>query len=444
MAKWSLRPNTSFTEVIPKDGMGISPIERLENDASSVIRVFDVDYLTRYRAAQDFLGYALIGTQSNGSHYLSRFTPMPYVQFPIGGSSPEDGAIQWSYNPGFTRIGQPFLHAVRVSRIEPFGIPDSSDPNFPNPLAQAATGIQLNPGIKMIDGLDPPAAVFKKARMTVEFESLTYDIMTDDEMVAYGAVSPTGNYPDESYLLRYVTPLSHPSAKYITLPNQFFKYVQIPPNPKPIPIESSPGKILPEYDLSYTWHQVPAEAVPSVTVNPNLLNNVCCQSQDANGNNIGSPFSYPSKNTCPSGSIVTTGCEQGQVAAIDYLLGKVNNAVFPPQLTKGTVPNSLAYNRPQYPPGRLLLVAADIKRIRSPFGIRIYDIEYRFQLVFNVGGHNYVLARSNPTINSSPIVYVEVTTDGSTHALQDTGTHIYDSGDFTMLFRPPSFGSDLT
>src|SRR5262249_47194285 len=76
----------------------------------------------------------------------------------------------------------------------------------------------------------------------------------------------------EATLARYVTFEPGPGAEYLTLPTGGFKFVGPLEGGNPASVQGGPGKIVPNYDLSLTWHLVPRAAVGSVLLNRGLQN----------------------------------------------------------------------------------------------------------------------------------------------------------------------------
>ena len=184
------------------------------------------------QAKRDILGYpvVLVGTTMSAGLYVSRVTPMTILAF-----------LQLS-------SGLPYLFAVQMSGTG-WGVPDD--------------GVIKNTVISF--------PVYKMAKVNVHFESLTYDIFTDQQMVLLGAVDANGN-PDEATLLRYVTKEVMPGMEYLTLPQGSFRYVATPGGANAPVVAGTAGKLVPNYDISLIWELVPQSCIGSVLYNPQLTN----------------------------------------------------------------------------------------------------------------------------------------------------------------------------
>lgn len=216
----------------------------------------------------------------------------------------------------------------------------------------------------------------KWAKITLQYESLPFDVLEDQQVVGLDVIRTIAG-PDEAQLARYVTKSFKPSAETLMLPQQSFKFVS---GSTPV-VPGAPPKLVPAVDISLTWHWVPQICVGLKLINPDLSH-----------------------------------------ASIDDCLGTVNQSEI-----WGCKP------------GTLLLVGVDVRPIISPFGERIYDIEYRFKYL-NLKdtngepvGHNFLYAQKS-IIN--PAGYYEVSVDGATNVmLQDDDKNIYNWREFRSLFR---------
>jgi hypothetical protein len=204
------------------------------------------------QAKRDILGYPFVNVGLSGGLYVSRVTPMTILAF-----------LQLS-------TGLPYLFAVQLSGTG-WGVPDD--------------GIVKNTTLSF--------PIYKQTKCNAHFESLTYDIFTDTQMVLLGAVDANGN-PDEATLLRYVTKEVMPGMEYLTLPQGSFRFVATPGGANAPVVAGTAGKLTPNYDLSLIWEMVPQSCIGSVLYNPALQN-----------------------------------------PPIDNCLGCVNNAAFPPVVGAG-------------------------------------------------------------------------------------------------------------
>jgi hypothetical protein len=99
-------------------------------------------------------------------------------------------------------------------------------------------------GVSVNEGDD--VAEYEFARVTVIYESLTYDVKEDNE------IHQTDGAPDESRMERFVTRTTEPTAEFITLPQGAYKW-----KGTTLPVVGSHGRIISALNLTYTWHQVP-------------------------------------------------------------------------------------------------------------------------------------------------------------------------------------------
>src|SRR5262249_29800477 len=113
-------------------------------------------------------------------------------------------------------------------------------------------------------------AVYKHARLTVQFDTRMYDILSDDDFIA-----ATSKTVDESLMLRYVTPVYRPQGEFLHLDGSAYYFAGL--RPKKI-LNRGVSKTIISYNLSLTWHFIPKEAVPSAFINfdaPNIAIDKC-------------------------------------------------------------------------------------------------------------------------------------------------------------------------
>jgi hypothetical protein len=324
----------------PSDG---SPRFTFQNDGSSAERDIFIQYDDLNDAKAGFLGYPTIVT-AGGQNFISRAIP-DYLLNVVNSD------------------GDPYLFATTMS----------------------AKGWGTNDDVEEVGQHNPDTDTpyYEIAKLVVNYETLTYDIVSDQDMIDNGAVDTYGN-PDEALLVRYVTFRPAPGAEYLTLPNSGYYYVT--GTAGGVPITGGPGKIQCSYDFSITWHSIPKLAVPSLTLNPN-----------------------------------GTG-------AIDLCLGCVNDATFADQKTAS-----------------LLLTGALLTPVRSAAGDRTYDIEYHFKFISatnpsgTVVGNQGVYFQGQAAAGSQSAIaagYYEVSTSGTSNlTAQAKDVNIYNYGDFNSLFR---------
>jgi hypothetical protein len=309
------------------------------------------------------IGYpTIVGNIGSAGSYISRSVPLSFDAFT--NSSDE-----------------PYLFARKMSG-NGYGVPpDAAEEGIHDPET------------------DLPNYYFAKSDIT--FETLTYEIMSDEDMVEFGFVDDAGN-PDESELVRYVTILTNPSAEYLTLPQGGFYFFVPGYTGEAVVVQGGVGKIVCSYDLAITHHSIPRAAVPSAILNPGTAN-----------------------------------------PAIDNSLGCVNATEFAGQ-----------------PPASLLLVGAALRPVRSTVGDRLYDLELHWKYLNaqtpvndpQTGnpipvGNQGVYYQGQAATDSNPAAtpgYYEVTTKQNVSNLE-TGAdniNIYNYAEMRDLFRTYASGNE--
>lgn len=279
-------------------------------------------------------------------------------------------------------------------------------------------------------------ARYEKAKCQVSFGTPTYEILSDTQLYTLD------NTMDESKWRRFVTKIVRPQGEFLSIAgtnNGYYASKLYTQSTSPFPISTTINKVLAACNYSVTWHQVPADAVPMQEYNPST-------ETKAGASNVNLNW------------------------AIDNCLGRVNDREF----------NGIHQ-------WTLLLLAAEIKPLRDPYGNRVYDITYMFKsfepdeayqisLEYNLpvlsglGGSasaaaNYVYTKSRtaypghnhvflPATRLSGATFVgggtpspgwyEVIANSSTATTapytnwvtQAKGVNIYDSANFANLFRP--------
>jgi len=246
-------------------------------------------------------------------------------------------------------------------------------------------------------GNENDIAKYVKARITMQYTAPVYDILTDAQMVTkqnlynntfitHGGPSlyPAG-FPYEGSLFRYVTKISRPNVEAITTPQGSLKRVPHGSGQGSYPVQQGLTKLVPSATLTWTWHFVPIEAIPSIDINP-FYNNT---------------------------------------EWIAQTLGKVNDRFFA-----------------GYPAGTLLLTGVEYRPSVNALGFRIFDIIYTVKRFNPTGsiGHQHIWQHTPPTATPSAAIswdWVEVTTDGiSNLANKAIGKSLFDWADYTKLFTP--------
>lgn len=367
-----------------------SPRLRFEPDRTSAVRVIECAWDDYLDLALGIIGDSHVTTGpaitqddiDNRLPFVNPYTPtgqpLPgsgYAPTPLPRPFPDvtDGYafvgryVPWSFPIRNSSKNDRFLYASSVE-IEGRGVPDNSS--------------QIeNDGTESKDSI----AVYKHARFTIQFDTRMYDIMDDETFI--GA---TQKVVDESLMLRYVTKIYRPQGEFLHLDGNAYFYGGIRPAKA---LTRGVNKTIISYNLSLTWHFIPAEAVPSTFLNfdaPNL--------------------------------------------AIDNCLGRINDRDFH-GCKKGT----------------LLLMAAEIKPQVSAFGNRTYDITYMFKFLnpsgFDMGGsgnavgHNHIFRPFAPSgwyeaVSSSALA---TAVNPTNFIAQTENVNIYNFANFRMLFRPANW-----
>lgn len=198
-----------------------------------------------------FLGTVTMIPANNGKRVLSRTTPHPW--------------------PGRPWIAQtlvpPWLYCESVASIKPLGIRGAT--SYPASAALAPDGVSLGTGGKD-DGT--MVARYAQAELGLQYAMPTYKIK-EDAQVLHDAVEPEpywdpdlAGFPDEGLALargyrgsRYVTRDARRSGRVLTMPRGLLKDETGRKLLEDVHVDESVG------EWSYTWHQVPEEALPELT-----------------------------------------------------------------------------------------------------------------------------------------------------------------------------------
>lgn len=348
---------TSYTELVGRANPGMSPVESFRQDFQRVQRKMLISWDGRQQAVKDILGTpgappSVFGGGGPGG--MLRLTPAPYA------------AYSWTTQVGGKDQQAPYLWATGVD-FEGYGVPPDRN------MIGLGTAVPTN----------NEAARYWYARATVTYESLPYEVIADDAMVAQGWA--VNGCPDEASLMRYVEKMFKASGRYLSAPAGSMYIVGT--GKTAAQVGQSPGKIVADADVRLRHHNLAAASVQSFLVNRYL-------------------------------SAAVPG-------AIHTCLGTVNSADFPPSgLFAGC-----------FPKASLLYVGCALTPMRSPLGGLAYTVEHAFNFT-GVGGfgHNAV-----PTIDGSGnYSWVELCTTNTGAAIDDaTGKHVYNAADHAKLFRTP-------
>lgn len=256
---------------------------------------------------------------------------------------------------------------------------------------------------------------YKKARIVVDYDFLPYDIYPDSSisLVTFADATNSWGGTDKGYseffsgskMGRWISFERHPAAEYLSIPvnltskesnSGFLKWSDNKINSRiGTSFPGNVGFIIGHIDFKFTWHQVPYEALPNKTI--------------AN------------------------------------LLGRVN--LRPVGLPGG--PTTVA------DPGKLLLLQADSQIANTPYGNRLWNVQYTIR--YNPRGHNnfydfiagdwYQASKDGKyyAYDNGGADYFPPTGTVNRGATRDPpdGVLLYDSRDFTRLFCPEYSTSTL-
>lgn len=334
---------------------GISESYSSQTGRASV--VYDVPWADRWDFCTLMLGYSQVSTASDGTRYVSRVPPQPYT-----------GAERYQFT-GDTDKKKYWLWATSVESIE----------------GQSPRGLDLN-GFPEFDF----------ARIKINFETLSYRVYSDQEMISIGDTRSgiAQNIPDEGKRLsRFVTRFAQPASEYLQLPFGRYKWAGGPKSGQYV-TGAQLGLIIPTQEVVFIWHQVPRTA---------------------------------SQYGPPAYSVPRLAREA---------LGTINHADFPASVgTSGLV---------TYPKGTLLLTSIETKPYKWIGGQYYVDITYKMKYLNAVDprtnqtysparGHNHFLqmTSSGDGVTHNDYAYHLVSHDGT-----DTGLKVYRERNFNDLFRP--------
>lgn len=239
MSTWR---NTEYIEHVPD-----SPNERWALAGTSMTRTFDLvdgSYLGRLQAAYDIYGYAVVLPTINNSYtpwYIHRVTPMPAPSHPATDilQAEDDDLPEGWVPPDFT--GR--LYANATSRTEPLGFCKGID-------EQAAP-------------FGSVASQYNRARLTVEFTTFPYPILSDSQLPTV-----TWNVPNEGdivanlgvYKSRFVHRHIEEFSRLIKIPygvmqtkNPYVPFAQPKLTKVGLPYREGGANVV------YTWYRVPLE-----------------------------------------------------------------------------------------------------------------------------------------------------------------------------------------
>lgn len=192
-----------------------SPVGAYALDRGNVTRTYLVDFAARDQAALDFAGTATRIVAPGGQTYLSRTLPH---QLP----------------------SKSYMRVQSIPSVKPHAM-------------RGTTGT-LGDGTAM--------ATYEMAEITCQYVFPTFDFLTDAEVEAEDG--PLAGYADEGWHLatngstatRYITPSVKLATRELVLNRAILKDPRGKPILEGVPIRETTGEV------TYTWHQVPRDALP--------------------------------------------------------------------------------------------------------------------------------------------------------------------------------------
>lgn len=247
-----------WRNTVLKEKANESPNERWGVGSTAITRIFDLadgSYQGRMQAEYDILGYALVlPTNQDNPYYIHRVTPMQYPALNAGGflpATPGDLNLVGGGSttpPDFTNQ----LWAMGTSRTEPIGCP---------------TGGELN-----VFPAGTTAANYNQARISIEFSTLPYQILTDTVLLLNGG--EFNGFPDEGAALangwqytRYISRQIQGFSRLIKVPYGLMWLVSFPGTSYAnLPKKNKEGIAYRESgaNVTYTWYRVPLVAQPQI------------------------------------------------------------------------------------------------------------------------------------------------------------------------------------
>lgn len=319
------------------------------------------------RTRRGFPYYELInGYQESFSHPEQKLTRVCRVKREVF----DEWANDMIGSVGFVKVRRPALArsdswATILSRSPPDKRAGSRD-------SQGLYCTQLD----WLFGLEPfhPANSFQQLDWreyvyAAQYSSLPYDVLPDnDPQIRTLRNDPTAA-PE---LLRYVERTAQQTVEAMTVPGGI--YYLVGSGPPAIPINQPPPKALTVLELTYTWHHVPAEAIPT--------------------------------------------------PAIRACAGKVNDAVF----DRNIIRERWAFK--SFQPGTLLMTGVDYKFYLDFWRVPVVDILYKFTWRDNGRAADGNRAGWNYLYHHGSGLWRLATHDGTA-----TGRTIYEEENFDKLFQ---------
>ena len=198
-----------------------SPNETCSGDVFRARRIFDVPFPLRWL----FIKYMLGNAELDGTKFYTKRT------------LPDQHFVYYAATRPPTKP-KAFMVATTLEGIETLGMQEI--------IADVQIGTKL------------AFTSYDIARISIGYEAVTYDLLTDTEM----------GVNTEYSLKRFVTVFRQPTAEFLTLPQGAFKWVELDSFDKPIlisgtkipcglPVVGSNGKIISAQEVVVIHHKVP-------------------------------------------------------------------------------------------------------------------------------------------------------------------------------------------
>jgi len=212
-----------------------SPEESYANGQAHVRRTFITPWHLRWAFCTIMLGWTEVRGKGTTKPYLSRKPPEPFKEL----------------GPQYSDRTQSWLYATTIESVKGKA-PVNKDAWYRD--EDFETGPYT----------EDDCYKYEWAEVVVGYESLSYRVLWDHEMLDDRYAYKDGDVPDESKgndkgLARYVTKVRHPAAEYLTLPFGVWKW----PDNKVAATGS--GRIVPSTEILYTWHKIPVHYIPKAS-----------------------------------------------------------------------------------------------------------------------------------------------------------------------------------
>ncbi len=390
-----------------------SPQEAYEGQQGRVTRQFLVDWDKRWGLCQGLLGWSKVFKTAGGVTYIQRIPPLPYKE--------NSQAFEQAIDDTTQEIQNFWLYPTQIVSIEGLGlVGKNATATDGTPPYSSYTHIAVPPNTE--------ACNYRKAKVTVSYESQHHKYRTDTQMKQLDADHPLakdriftmdggagldGWVPDEGSLARYVSRHIQPQAEFLTLPFAALFWADDNAAIRAAPVTANQGRIIGSCEVTYTWFQVPAQK----PVDPLLINGppatiLTKAARDAIGSVNDAQFDFAA-----AGTLLLTGVE-----------------VRPYRLLGGTFVGDIAYKMKYFSavdPTEGKTYDQFVDPITNP--VPAGEDKPRAR------GHNYFLRylpnRAEPD-SSLAYTYNLITDNGHTKAGKPPGRTVYRETNFRTLFRP--------